>query len=174
MSLADATIAAQVPFPDPLIQVHLTTRRHLSYLTIVSRRVVLYILPQSCATISAAKMSHNNVIILYDVPSTVPQPWVPNIWRIRYGNFYDLSCGPLSNSTSPPYAASYLTSRDSLTAPSGSNCPTSKPPFVLSMLLRPLTKAMVAPSTHSLSSWTPCGLARALPCSPTLTPSPNT
>ncbi|TCD69573.1 hypothetical protein EIP91_006995 [Steccherinum ochraceum] len=29
-------------------------------------------------------MSHTNVIILYDVPSTVPQPWVPNIWRIRF------------------------------------------------------------------------------------------
>ncbi|THH19527.1 hypothetical protein EUX98_g8759 [Antrodiella citrinella] len=29
-------------------------------------------------------MSHNNAIVLYDVPSTVPQPWVPNIWRIRF------------------------------------------------------------------------------------------
>jgi len=25
-----------------------------------------------------------NMITLYDVPSTVPQPWAPNIWRIRF------------------------------------------------------------------------------------------
>ncbi|KAI0343833.1 hypothetical protein BDW22DRAFT_1406933 [Trametopsis cervina] len=25
-----------------------------------------------------------NVITLYDIPSTTPQPWAPNIWRIRF------------------------------------------------------------------------------------------
>jgi hypothetical protein len=29
-------------------------------------------------------MSSQPIITLYDTPAHVPQPWAPNIWRVRY------------------------------------------------------------------------------------------
>ncbi|OBZ78218.1 hypothetical protein A0H81_01905 [Grifola frondosa] len=34
--------------------------------------------------ISTSAAMSQPVITLYDVPSTIPQPWAPNIWRIRF------------------------------------------------------------------------------------------
>jgi hypothetical protein len=31
-----------------------------------------------------ARMSSQPIITLYDTPAHVPQPWAPNIWRVRY------------------------------------------------------------------------------------------
>ncbi|KAH0828818.1 hypothetical protein J3R83DRAFT_3269, partial [Lanmaoa asiatica] len=73
------------------------------------------------------------MIILYDVPSNIPQPWAPNVWRIRL----------ILNYKRLPYRTCWVEFPDieqtlrAINAPPTSICPDGRPVYTLPAILDP-------------------------------------
>ncbi|KAH8103397.1 hypothetical protein BXZ70DRAFT_727497 [Cristinia sonorae] len=97
-------------------------------------------------------MSQANAIVLYDVPSSVTQPWVPNIWRIRF----------ILNFKRLPYRTVWVELPDvettllSIKAPPTSYRSDNRPVYTLPVIVDPLrsrTKPMVLSNASTIAEY---------------------